>query len=861
MKNTLKTLFNFIHRNPDEKDETAELFLAKSENFRLLLSANNEALELMAEMTGEAQSDQVFGISHVRAQSLKVASGVRQMIERLCLMAPGKYEALRNVFNNVVQSMDEAFESRSARPLGPVVLEMKEVRAESLPETGSKVALLGEIRARLGVDVPHGFSITVSAFRMFMESTGLDDEISRLIQIHDGSNLEQLYSLEKAVRNAIDLAQIPVEIEKAVQAQCARFGNIRFAVRSSALDEDSEQAGFAGQFKSVLGVRPANLMEAYRAVLASMYSATAMTYIRNRGLREDDMIMAVGCMEMIDARAGGVVYTRSPMGDDDTVVVNAVCGLPCAVVDGSSEVDSWIIDRTTQAIVRRDTAEKEVCFVLASGGKVRKERLYGDLAVAPSITDADALRLAAMAMRIEDHFSHPQDIEWAQARDGKIVILQSRPLTVSSGAPETVSDEDESRHLALLSGCTPASPGAAFGYVVKVETKEDMFGFPDGAVLLARNARPQLSALLPKAAALVTEFGSPVGHLANVAREYGVPALIGAPGAIERLSGVGLVTVNGSTGTVYLGHRQKQIDRSSRPAPKPRVSDVGMALKNVLAFITPLNLTDPESPDFRPESCRSLHDITRYCHEKAVAEMFTKGSRPVSSARRLTGEKAMQYWLVDLGGGTAESAESKSISIEDVRSNAMKALWFGMMAVPWEGPPPVCIDGFMSVLSSAARNPALAPGAMNDMGERNYFIVGRNYCNLQSRFGFHFCTIEGFAGDDSNANYALFQFKGGGADMGRRHSRAQLVEEVLERHGFIVEIKEDALFARLEGVSREAVEEAMAILGYLLMHTRQIDMSMADSQACARYRNKFENDIGTVLSTLPTEHGAARYVS
>ena len=139
------------------------------------------------------------------------------------------------------------------------------------------------------------------------------------------------------------------------------------------------------------------------------------------------------------------------------------------------------------------------------------------------------------------------------------------------------------------------------------------------------------------------------------------------------------------------------------------------------------------------------------------------------------------------------------------------------------------------------------------MGERNYFIVGSRYCNLQSRFGFHFCTIEGFAGDDPNMNYALFQFKGGGASMDRRHMRSRLVAEILEKRGFIAEIREDALFARLEGVGRRAVEQAMAVLGYLLMHTRQIDMSMADPGTVVRYRDKFEADIETLLEELPGE--------
>jgi len=792
-----------------------------------------------------------------------VAAGVRQMIERLCRMAPGRYESLREVFNKIVQDMDQAFAVPAKGPLGPPVIPMRDLRAVDLSETGSKVAMLGEIRQELGAMVPRGFAITASGFRLFMESNGLDDEINRLIQIHDGSSLEELSDLARNIRQVVDLAPMPDELEAAVRTECARLGNVRLAVRSSALGEDSEQAGFAGQFISKLGVKPAQVTDAYREVVASMYSATAMTYVRNRGLREDGMVMAAGCMEMINAVAGGVVYTRHPVGGySDAVIVNAVPGLPCAVVDGSSMADAYSVDRETGRITSRDIAQKEIRFVLTSGGQVRKEKLYGGRELEPAISDEDVERLAALALRIETHFGQPQDIEWAKDREGLLVVLQCRPLTVCENAPvdrpEPLSDDQESRGLAILSGCIPASPGAAAGCVVMVETEEDMFRFPDGAVLLARNARPQLSALLPRAAALVAEFGSSVGHLANVAREYAIPALIGAPGAVERLSGVGVITVNGTTGTIYLGRRKRMIRQESRPTARGRTTDVRLALERVLKFITPLNLTNPESPDFRPEKCRSMHDITRFCHEKAVNEMFAPGDRPVSGARRLAGERAMQYWLVDIGGGTLADADKpgdsrRDIGINAVRSRPMRALWYGMMAVPWEGPPPATMDGFMSVMTSAAQNPSLAAGTRNDMGERNYFIVGSRYCNLQSRFGFHFCTIEGFAGDDPNENYALFQFKGGGASMDRRHLRSRLVAEILEKRGFIAEIRDDALFARLEGVGREAVEQAMVVLGYLLMHTRQIDMSMADPGAAVRYRDRFEADIGKLLEGLPGE--------
>lgn len=861
MKTALKTFFNFIHRQQDRDAETRERFLAKSENFRLLLAANNTALETMAEMQEAARSGGVLGIAHVRANSLKAAAGVRRMIERLCKMAPGRYDELRDVFNSIVQDMDQTLNSQTSRPSGPLVLRMDEIRADSMPETGSKMALLGEIRAELGVTVPDGFVITASAFHLFMERTNLADEINRLIQIHGCRDLEALRTLEDSIRNAIDMAPMPQELAEALDVACGRMDNPRLAVRSSALGEDSKRASYAGQFLSKLGVRPRDLGDAYRAVLASLYSATAMTYTLNRGLREDEMVMPVGCIEMVDAVAGGVTYTRSPMGNNGRkIVINAVRGLPCAVVDGSSQADSWVLDRKTMEVLDQEIAEKSVRYTLGSTGRINKEKLYGEAGGTPAISEAEAVRIARIAARFEEHFQHPQDIEWALDHTGRITILQCRPLAVCT-PPASQPPDDTDKPFVLLSGCTPASPGAASGHVSTVETDDDMLRFPEGAVLLARNARPRLSALLPKASALITEYGSAAGHLANVSREFGIPALIGAPRAMERLSGVSIVTVNGSTGAIYLGHREQQIHAATKRREHPEATNVTRALEAILKHIIPLNLTDPDSPDFRPDMCRTLHDITRFCHEKGVTEMFADENRPAGSARRLEAGRSMQYWLVDIGGGTTGSDQDKTIDLKDIRSNAMQALWTGMTAIPWEGPPPVCGKGFMSVLTTAAQDPALAPGAANAMGERNYFIVGRHYCNLQSRFGFHFCTVEGFAGDDPGGNYALFQFKGGGADMARRRARSRLVADVLESRGFIVETRDDALFARLEGVSHQAVEQAMATLGHLLVHTRQIDMVMADPEAIRRYRKKFDADIRAILRDMTEGPSATRYAS
>ncbi|WP_319759702.1 PEP/pyruvate-binding domain-containing protein [Maridesulfovibrio sp.] len=856
----MRSIFDIISRvvrNPsNEKDDGSRNFVARCENFRLLLAANSKALEMMAEMSEESRSNGFFAMSHVRSQSLKVSANVRQMIERLCRMNPGKYEALKDVFNLIVMAIEKTLDSRTGQFRGGLILSMDEISANSISETGSKMAMLGEIRSKLGIRVPEGFSITASAFFYFMENSGLDDEINRLIQIAGSNDLNNLYTLEKNIKHAIDLAAMPAELEDAIENYCAELSadrpDLRLAIRSSALGEDSGEASFAGQFLSILGVSSENILDSYRAVVASMYSATAMTYLLNQGLREDELVMCVGCLEMIEAVAGGVIYTRDPMGKhDNALIISAVPGHPSSIVDGSSPADTWIIDRTDLTLLEVFIADKVWQCSVSAKSEINKVKISEYSRSAPSISYSTIIELTEIALSIEAHFNCPQDIEWVKSSDGHIYILQCRPLSVavSQSLIDQSSEYDEHESLVVFSNCVSASHGFAFGNVFVVETDDDMLNFPDGAVLLTHNAKPCLAALLPRAAALISEHGSVTGHLANVAREFGIPAFIGIKGAVEKLSGLGGVTVNTATGKVYRGCLEDQNATREKAPVLPQISSVALALRSILPFIVLLSLTDPEAPEFTPENCVSLHDITRFCHEKAVAEMFRDSAMPAANARRLKGENLLQYWLIDLGGGTSSSADDKYISLSDISSNPMKSLWIGMTKIPWEGPPPVQTSGLMSVISEAACNPALAPGMSNDMGNRNYFIVSRNYCNLQSRFGFHFCTVEGYAGDDPDENYAFFQFSGGGADKSRRIIRSWLIAGILQKQGFIVDVKEDSLFARIEGVSAEAVERALAVVGYLLVHTRQIDMVMSDSSAYQDYTLKFEKDIKVVLSS------------
>jgi len=836
-------------------------FKERYHSFKLLLNANNKALEIMAEMERALQGQQLFGMSFIRASCTAVSVNVFIMIKNIEKLAQDRYGELRVRFINIQKKIDGVLSQKKLMKDERLVIPIDTVNKEMSDLVGNKMANLGEIKNKLGINIPGGFIITAAAYDRFIKENDLQVEIDRRFQSLDGDDMEKLYTLSSEIQQLIIKSRIPDDLVDDVRQAYIKLesdtkGKLTLALRSSALGEDTRESSFAGQYRSELNVSFESIFQAYKEVLASKYALQAITYRLNKGFKDEDISMCVGSMAMVDAVAGGVIYTRNPVDiQDDSIFINSAWGLPKSVVDGSDACDLFVVSRKPpMAIIHKDVKAKERKFICLPEEGVCHMELTGDKKDLASIDHQQALDLAELAVKIEQYYAIPQDIEWAVAKDGSIYILQCRPLkqikTLKTDLPEpefkAINDDIIAR------GGITVNPGVASGEVYLVDKGIDMLRFPEGAVLVARQALPRWASLLNRSTAVITEQGGFAGHLASVAREFGVPALFGVPDIVNRLRQGQQVTVDADSSTIYNGKIDALLVKAGTKKNLMQGSPVYETLKQVGSQIIPLNLLDPDSPYFSPANCKTFHDITRFIHEKAVYEMFNFGKAhdfSEKSSKQLFYKVPMQWWILNLDDGFKEDVDGRYVTLENIASIPMLAFWKGFSAVPWEGPPAIDGKGFASVIFQSTTNRNFIPGLRSTYAARNYFMISKNYCSLSSRLGYHFSILEALVSERSMENYISFQFKGGAADHQRRLGRVNFIAEILQEQSFRVDVREDNLIARAEGHDMDYMKKHLEIIGYLTLHTRQLDMIMNNDTALSHYKLKIEKDIQNLLDS------------
>ncbi|MFN3616592.1 MAG: phosphoenolpyruvate synthase [Aquabacterium sp.] len=472
-----------------------------------------------------------------------------------------------------------------------LVVPFEQLRMDDVESVGGKNASLGEMISQLpdGVRVPTGFATTAHAFREFLKHGGLTERISQRLATLDTDDVRALAAAGAEIRSWVEAQPFPADLEQAIRDAYAKLAadnpQASFAVRSSATAEDLPDASFAGQqetFLNVVGID--DILHKIKEVFASLYNDRAISYRVHKGFAHDVVALSAGVQRMVrsDIGAAGVMFTiDTESGFSDVVFITSSYGLGETVVQGAVNPDEFYVHKPAlkagkQAVIRRNLGSKLIKMEFstpeekaATGKLVKTVDTTVEARNRYSLSNDDVMELARYALIIEEHYGRPMDIEWGKdGIDGKLYILQARPETVKSQQ----QGKAEQRYKLKSSG-TVLAEGRAIGQKIGtgpvriVHNIAEMDKVQPGDVLVTDMTDPNWEPVMKRASAIVTNRGGRTCHAAIIARELGIPAVVGCGNATDRLTDGTLVTVacsEGDTGYIYEGLLETEITEVTR---------------------------------------------------------------------------------------------------------------------------------------------------------------------------------------------------------------------------------------------------------------------------------------------------------
>jgi pyruvate,water dikinase len=850
----LRQFFKDIRNNsgseqPGNPTEMNALFRFRYTLFKELLAANSELLTALSDMDEKLKGETVFGLSYINSQINKSLKYAFQMVKSLNVMSGSKHRELYGALERINGQIKTIIEERKAEQAPHAAMPYDQILLKDADWAGGKNANLGEIKNCLGIPVPEGFAITTKGYHDFFDYNDLKEAIIKQKNLIYVNELDLLNSLSAETLALVQSKPLPPELEEEILAACERlWGNdqaVLVAMRSSAVGEDGD-ISYAGQYLTLLGVTRPEICQAYKSIIASLYSARSISYRSSKGVYDEDLAMAVACLKMVDSRASGVLYTRHPYDiTNEHILINAVWGLGPYAVDGVVSPDAYSVSKDSDlSILEKNISTKPVQLVLNTKGGVEEQPVEPGLQNTPCLTDDQIRTLAGYGLVMERHYKCPQDVEWALDPDGQLLILQSRPLKIQSPKNFCLLKAAPLKGYRLIVDSSEiASQGVGKGPAFPVRAVADLANFPPGGVLIARHSSPEYVVVMRTCGAIIVEAGSVSGHMAALAREFNVPTIISSQPVLERIPPGMEVTVDAYTGRVYEGTVRELLAAVKKDEAHMKGTPVYEQLQRIARHVIPLNLVNPEAPEFTPAGCATLHDLARYCHEFSYKEMFQisdLASKFHGWSLKLDAALPMDIHLIDLGNGLKEEATVKwnAVKVDEVVSAPFLALLQGMLNKDVHGlePRPVNFSGLLSVM----REQTMSPGHVGErFGDRSYAIIADKYLNFSSRVGYHYSVIDAYCGDTINKNYITFTFKGGAADELRKNRRVRAISLILEQEGFKVDVKGDKVDARLQKYPKSYIESRMDILGRLLIFTRQLDMLMTSEKSVAWVADNF----------------------
>lgn len=831
MKNIFK-IFGKSDGEPDQKNSLHESLKIKYLSFQNLLRDNNIVLELIADMEEKLSGEYLFDRNYINSQVGLVTKGVFNIIENINKLSNDKYLQLEKQFASISSEIEKTLTCKAEIPITGFTISLDDIDHEMNHIAGGKMSSLGEMRKRLHLPTPDGFVITAYAFKRFMEHNVFTAKINDKLSALKITDMKEIIQVSTEIQNMVAGAEIPDDLQHTVDASVERLrskmgrqGELMVSVRSSAAEEDGE-CSFAGQYATFLNVPAGLILQKYKEVVASLFTHRAIFYYKTRGFSEEKIVMAVGVLEMINARTAGVTYTTDPNNpENDGMIINAVWGLGKAVVEGTENPNAFIVSKHTGSIIEEIVPVQKSMYVCTAEGDMKNIDVPEEIKYKKCLTDEQIKTLYDYASTLETHYGRAQDIEWAIGDDENIYLLQSRHLMIINTqrsalkAPRRIE-----KYKILLDKGVIACKGVGYGKAFIVRDENDLEGFPEAAVLVARHTSTRFVTVMNKASAIVTDIGGAAGHMASISREYQVPTIVDCEQATAVIKNGQEITVDAINCTIYEGKVDELIAYAEKKKEPFKETKLFKLLERTMKWIVPLNLFDPAGDNFHPEHCRSFHDITRFSHEKAMAEMFQIGEGHEIEEKytiALSAGIPINVHMVNIDGGVKDNL--KKAAYEDILSIPFSALLKGMKGIRWPEPRPADVKGFFGMIAHTASIPE---EEIRRTAQKSFAVVSGNYMNFSIRLGYHFSQIEAYAGDNMNDNYIKFFFKGGGAAADRRLRRARLISEILRKMDFKIKVTQDVIEAILPKYRQKDIEERLDIMGRLTAYTKQLDMVM-----------------------------------
>ncbi|MCL2457811.1 MAG: PEP-utilizing enzyme [Desulfobulbus sp.] len=818
-------------------------------NFKRILLLNNAVLEDMAKMERALGGEYIFDRAFLESSVSGIANRVHHVVYSLNALTGNHHVALYDRYQDIRTLLDDILANNIQALADEAVLPLRAIGWEHEPLVGMDLVCLAALSASAQITPVDGLAVTQDGIRALDPS-----------DLGDAGN-------GKGQRLAETRAVLREHLRRLVKVH----PGVPVAVVVSRVDEDEESLQEAGSFllnvdqerrEASLACEDSRGQTAERIILADreihraeegegendaaellLHGLERIARIVGRKTETDGpqrVNYAFFVHPQPSSLLAGTIYTRplssNPFAAEDGLVAEVV---PLHGAPG----DYFLLRRThpfeliRSLIQIHPAGHRFADGRLASADSTEQPHLSrGSASVEPGLLRG----LAETAMLLERIFGAPLEVRWQLWNDGACRITRLRPL-VCEVAPDLAAAAEESGETTIIcQGGQTGQSGVGAGPVVHVDEAMDPKTFPPGAVAVARFASPNLTPVLQRAAALITEFGSAAGHLATVARELRLPSIFGLPGALGLLPAGTEVTVNGGETTVYRGIVETMLRFGATDMELTPQDREYRMLRRLLRFIQPLHLVDPKTQEFAPENCQSFHDIIHFCHEQAVEELAHFQERwpdlGTMRTRPLELDVPLDIQVLDIGGGVLPEADFR-LRPGQIESVPFAAFLTGLTDPRARNPDAPSL-GLRDILASMPRSMGLLTTPVDTLGG-NLAIVGSEYLNLSLRMGYHFNVIDAYLGEDVSRNYVYFRFVGGLADPERRGWRARFIAKVLATMEFKTSIEGDLVVARLKLTEPDLLRAALLALGALTTFVRQQDTNMHSEADLARWYATF----------------------